>query len=150
MKHRNLGFLENIAKQKKLYTSYHHWQNSTSYAQGWEMHCQPLPETEFFKHVFQEWLNQKEKQEINLWTQIIVWWLPVVEGMGEVEEGEGGISIDGWNLDLGWRTHNTVYRWHVIELCPWNLYNIVNQCRPSKFNKQEMKELAQNIGWISE
>ena len=39
--------------------------------------------------------------------------------------------------DLGWRTHNTVYRWWVVELCTWNLCHFVNQCHPDKFNKKE-------------
>ena len=38
---------------------------------------------------------------------------------------------------MGWWTHNTVYRWCIIELYPWNLYNFINQCHPNKFNKKE-------------
>ena len=31
-------------------------------------------------------------------------------GWGDVEDGKGGINGDGRRLDLGWRTHNTIYR----------------------------------------
>ena len=51
--------------------------------------------------------------------------------------GHGGISSDGRRLDLGWRMHNTLCRWCVVELCPWNLCNFVNQCYPNTFNKKE-------------
>ena len=34
----------------------------------------------------------------------------MAKGGGEVEEGMGGINGDGRRLDVGWRTHNTVYR----------------------------------------
>ena len=27
-----------------------------------------------------------------------------------------GINGDGKRLDLGWRTHNAIYRWYIIEL----------------------------------
>ena len=49
----------------------------------------------------------------------------------------GGINGDGQRLDLGWWTHNTVYRSCVVGLCTWNLYNFANQCHPTKFNKEE-------------
>ena len=29
--------------------------------------------------------------------------------VGEAEEGNGGINSDGRRLDLGWRTHTTIY-----------------------------------------
>ena len=32
------------------------------------------------------------------------------EGVGTVEEGKGRVNGDGRRLDLGWGTHNTVYR----------------------------------------
>ena len=31
-------------------------------------------------------------------------------------------------------THNTIYRWYIIELFPWNLCNFINQCHPNKFH----------------
>ena len=42
-------------------------------------------------------------------------------------------------LDLRWWTHNTVYRWCVVELCAWNLCNFVNQCYPIHFSKNREK-----------
>ena len=30
---------------------------------------------------------------------------------------------------------NIIYRWCIIELYTWNLYNLINQCHPNKFNK---------------
>ena len=50
--------------------------------------------------------------------------------MGEVEEGKGGINGDGQRLGWGWWTHSTLYKWSIIELYHWNLYNVINQCHP--------------------
>ena len=57
-------------------------------------------------------------------------------GEGKVEEvmGDKWWWKENW---LGWWAHNTVYRWSVIELCIWNLYNFINQYHPNKFNKKE-------------
>ena len=38
------------------------------------------------------------------------------EGWKEVEEGIGRTNGDGRRLDVGWRTHNMIYRCSVIEL----------------------------------
>ena len=43
-------------------------------------------------------------------------------------------------LDLGWWTHNTIYRWCVIELYPSNLYNFMNQCHPDKLNFKNIEK----------
>ena len=32
------------------------------------------------------------------------------KGVGQVEEGKRGINGDGRRIDLGWWTHNTIYR----------------------------------------
>ena len=56
---------------------------------------------------------------------------------GGILEGIGGINGDGQRLDLRWGTHNTVYRWCVVEFCSWNLYNFVYQCHPNKLNIKE-------------
>ena len=56
---------------------------------------------------------------------------------GVLEEGIGGINGDGRRPNLGWWIHNIVYRWRIVELCTWNLYNFVKQCCPNKFNKNE-------------
>ena len=64
----------------------------------------------------------------------------VIAGMGGVEGdrgGDGGINGDGWTLDLGRWTLNTVYRWCVAEVCTWNLYDFADQCDSNKFNKKE-------------
>ena len=37
--------------------------------------------------------------------------------------------------NLRWWTHNIINRWSIIELYTWNLYNLINQCHPNKFNK---------------
>ena len=36
---------------------------------------------------------------------------------GGVGGGWRGINGDGRRPDLGWSTHNTLYRWCVVELC---------------------------------
>ena len=46
-------------------------------------------------------------------------------GGGRVEEGNGGVNGDGRRLDLGWWAHNALYRWCIIELYTWNLYNFL-------------------------
>ena len=56
-------------------------------------------------------------------------------GCGQVEQGKGGINGDSRRVDLGWWTHNTTYRWCIIESYTWNWYNFINQCHPNKFNK---------------
>ena len=53
-------------------------------------------------------IKHKNKQKTTH-KQTTVGWLPEGKGVGEVEEGKGGINGDGRRLDLGWRTHNTVY-----------------------------------------
>lgn len=40
---------------------------------------------------------------------------------------------DGRTTDSVW-THNAMYRWCIIEMYPWNLYNFINQCHPNEFN----------------
>ena len=61
----------------------------------------------------------------------------IAGGGGHVEEGVKGVNGDGQcRLDLGWWPHSTVYRWCVVELWPWNLYNFGNQCHPNNFNKK--------------
>ena len=36
--------------------------------------------------------------------------------------------------------HNTTYRWCIIELYPWNLCNLINQCYTNTFNFKKWKE----------
>ena len=67
-----------------------------------------------------------------------MWWLAEEKGVGEVEEGKGGINGGGRRLDLGW-TRNTIHRWCIIELYTWNLYNLIDQCYPSKFTFKKGK-----------
>ena len=57
-------------------------------------------------------------------------------GRGEVEDGIGGINDDGRRIDLGWWTHNMMYRWCVIELYTWNI-EFYYQSHPYQFNKKE-------------
>lgn len=33
-----------------------------------------------------------------------------------------------------WHTHNSVYRWLLIGLYTWNLYNCISQCHSNKLN----------------
>ena len=58
----------------------------------------------------------------------------------------------------GWWTHNTIYRWCIIELymfyriCTWILHNFINQCHPNKFNKKRRmstKEKKEDL-WFME
>ena len=59
-------------------------------------------------------------------------WFPE-KGVKRIKGKEGQINGDG-RFDLGWRAHNAIHRWCTIELYTWNLYNLINQCRPSKIN----------------
>lgn len=68
------------------------------------------------------------------------------ERLGEAKEGIGGISGDGQRHDLRWWAHTIMYRLYVVELCAWNLYNIVNQCYPNKVNKKGKKRLLPVMG----
>ena len=55
------------------------------------------------------------------------------------EEGKRVINGDGGRLTWGGE-RNLLYRWCVIELYSWNLYNFINQYHPNKFNnKKEIK-----------
>ena len=89
--------------------------------------------------------NIKKYSEI----QTPVWWLPEEKGVGEVEEGKEGIHGDGKRLDLGWWTHNTIYRWCITELYTWNLYSFINQCHPNKINlKREKKRMCHSTRMV--
>ena len=48
------------------------------------------------------------------------------------------LTCDGW-------AHNTVYGWGIVELCTWNLYNLVNACHPKFLIKR--KKQAQIKFW---
>ena len=37
-------------------------------------------------------------------------------------------------FDFGWWAHNAIYRWCIIDLYTWNLYNFINQCHHNKCN----------------
>ena len=64
---------------------------------------------------------------------------------------------DERRLDLGWWTHDTIFRWCVTELHTWNLYTFINQCHPNTFKeywnktttttKQRLAELSGIITW---
>ena len=54
------------------------------------------------------------------------------EGCGE--DNEGRIYGDRMTLDFGWWAHSGIYRWCIIKLNTWNLYNVINQCYSNKFN----------------
>ena len=60
------------------------------------------------------------------------------KGVGETEEGEVGINGDRRSFDFGWWTHSIIYRWCVIELYTWNLYNFINNITPINSIKQTM------------
>ena len=61
-------------------------------------------------------------------------------GWVHVEEGKGGIDGGGRRLDFRCWAHSTIQRWHIIELCTWNLYDFINQCCLNRFNKNLKKE----------
>ena len=65
-----------------------------------------------------------------------------LKGVGEGRRGYGEINNEGRRLELGWWTHNTLYRGCTIELCTRNRYNFINQCHPNKFNKKEKKYIG--------
>ena len=48
--------------------------------------------------------------------QTTKWSLTEGKGVGEVEEGKGGINGDEKRLNLEWSTHDTIYRLFVIDL----------------------------------
>ena len=61
-------------------------------------------------------------------------------------------------LGVKYTIHNTIYRWYIMDLYPWNLYNFINQCHPNIFNlkrntffKKEMKNeaLIQVSTWMN-
>ena len=65
------------------------------------------------------------------------------KGGGQVEVGKSkeARNGDGRRLDFESWTHNTLYKWHIIELYTWNLYSCINQCHPNKFNKSILKSI---------
>ena len=76
-----------------------------------------------------EGLSKKEKKRKNSWKLITVGWLLG----GRVERGGGcygGINGNGQRLDLGYWIYSTVYRWCVVEMCAWNLYNFLTCITP--------------------
>lgn len=56
------------------------------------------------------------------------------------------LSGDKKRLDFGWWRYNAIYRWHIIHLYTWNLYKVVNECHPNKFNVVFLKKDFQK--WI--
>lgn len=70
------------------------------------------------------------------------------EGLGVAEEDKAWINDDGKECASRWWTQNTIYRWCVMELYTWNLYNSINQCHPNKLLK---KNYTPHLGysWIS-
>ena len=57
--------------------------------------------------------------------------------------------------DLTWDGEHTIYRWCIIEVYHWNLYNFINQCHSNKFNFKKGKKtfyfmlLEIMLYWIS-
>ena len=84
-------------------------------------------------------LKKKKKTRKNSSTGTVWWLLRRGPGGRWKREGRRGVNGDGRILDLGWWTHSTVYRWCVVGLCTWSLYNFVNLCHPSKRNKKQRK-----------
>ena len=60
-------------------------------------------------------------------------------GSNVVKDKGGPIYVDGRRFDFRWWTHNAIYRWCTIELYTWNLYNVIDQCHPNKFDKIKIK-----------
>lgn len=58
------------------------------------------------------------------------------KGVGEVGEGHGGINGDR-ELTLG--GEQTIYRWCIMELYTWNLYNFIIKVSPP-INSIKMKK----------
>ena len=84
-------------------------------------------------HRFHSYVGHKtnsQTQTMSLW----VWWFPEGRGL-EGSKGKGGqIYGDGGWFDFGWWVCNAIYRWCIIDMYPWNLYNLINQCYPNTFN----------------
>ena len=68
--------------------------------------------------------------------------LSYTSALGEVAEGNRGISGDGRRLGLGWWTHNTIYRSRITQLYTWNLYNFINQYHPKNSIKIKKNALG--------
>ena len=86
------------------------------------------------------WGNARtEKKRKTSWTQNNVG-IAREWGVEEDRWGCWGINGDGWRLDLGWWTHNTVYRWCAVDSCTWNLCDLVTSVTPNRFNKKGEKE----------
>ena len=83
------------------------------------------------------------------WTQTTVCWLPQGDGRWREKKVNGRINGDGRTLDLGWWTHNTIHRWRIVELYPWNLCNFINPCHPYFKNCWKLKKEAQNLAAVT-
>ena len=76
----------------------------------------------------------------------------VSRGKGSGSKGEGGQTRgDRRWFDFGWWAHSAIYRSCIIELYTWNLYNLINQCFPNKFNRTK-RYLKKKIvpGWVAQ
>ena len=69
----------------------------------------------------------------NSGTWTTVWWLP---RWRKLEDGLEEINVDGWRLDLEWWTHNTMYRWYVIELYTCVLGGVAQWIESQPFNQR--------------
>ena len=53
-----------------------------------------------------------------------------------------GVNIWWWKTWLCVvSTQYTIYRWCAVEFCTWNLYNLINQCHPSKCDLLHLLDL---------
>ena len=73
------------------------------------------------------------------------------KGYEGVIQGKGGQKYSDRRFDFGWRAHNTIYRWCIIDMYTWKLYNFINQCHPVNLifkkenNSLASREITNNI-----
>ena len=56
------------------------------------------------------------------------------------------IVMNDGRFDLGQQTRSAMYRWCIIEMYAWNLYNLINHCHPNKCYKNNNKPLMKIYG----
>lgn len=62
--------------------------------------------------------------------------LPEGKGIEAFRGNNMGINGNERRLNSGW-THNTIYRWWIIEFYSSNVYNLIIQCYHNQFNKNK-------------
>lgn len=62
-------------------------------------------------------------------------------GEEEIGKGKGDQYVVTEDLTVDGE-HSAVYRWRIIELYTWKLYNFIKQCHPNKLNKTKKNVMS--------